>query len=208
LGAEAQRGASGFDQARFNRLPFTRKEALDILGLVKTPDRLSALDFDASRATLTRSALREYRYVHIASHGLLNSLHPELSSIVLSMVDRAGRPQDGFLQTTDVYNLSLSANLVVLSACQTALGKEVKGEGLVGLVRAFMFAGTPRVVASLWTVPDVSTAELMTRFYRGMLVQHLPPSAALRQAQVSIWKEQRWTRPYYWAAFTLQGEWR
>jgi CHAT domain-containing protein/tetratricopeptide (TPR) repeat protein len=204
----AQRAASGFDLSKFNRLPFTRKEALDILELVNASERLSALDFDASRATATKAALNQYRFVHIASHGLLNSLHPELSGIVLSMVDRAGKPQDGFLQTTDVYNLSLNADLVVLSACQTALGQEVRGEGLVGLARAFMYAGAPRVVASLWTVPDVSTSELMTRFYRGMLVENLRPAAALRQAQLSIWKEHRWARPYYWAAFTLQGEWK
>jgi CHAT domain-containing protein/tetratricopeptide (TPR) repeat protein len=203
-----QRAASGFDLTKFNRLPFTRKEALDILELVNPGERLSALDFDASRATATKAALNQYRYVHIASHGLLNSLHPELSGIVLSMVDRAGKPQDGFLQTTDVYNLSLNADLVVLSACETALGQEVRGEGLVGLARAFMYAGAPRVVASLWTVPDVSTSELMTRFYRGMLVENLRPAAALRQAQLSIWKEHRWARPYYWAAFTLQGEWK
>jgi CHAT domain-containing protein/tetratricopeptide (TPR) repeat protein len=204
----AQRAASGFDQAKFPRLPFTRKEALDIMELVNPSQRLSALDFDASRATATKAALNQYRFVHIASHGLLNSLHPELSGLVLSTVDRAGKPQDGFLQTTDVYNLSLNADLVVLSACQTALGTEVRGEGLVGLARAFMYAGSPRVVASLWTVPDVSTSELMTRFYRGMLVEKLRPAAALRQAQLSIWKEHRWARPYYWAAFTLQGEWR
>lgn len=204
----AERSASGFDQSKFSRLPFTRKEALDILELVTPSQRLSALDFDASRATATKAALNQYRFVHIASHGLLNSLHPELSGIVLSTVDRAGKPQDGFLQTTDVYNLSLNADLVVLSACQTALGTEVRGEGLVGLARAFMYAGSPRVVASLWTVPDVSTSELMTRFYRGMLLQNLRPAAALRQAQLSIWKEHRWARPYYWAAFTLQGEWR
>jgi CHAT domain-containing protein/Tfp pilus assembly protein PilF len=204
----AERGPSGFDQAKFNRLPFTRKEAQDILELVKPSDRLSALDFDASRSNVTKAGLNQYRFVHIASHGLLNSLHPELSGLVLSMVDRAGKPQDGYLQTTDVYNLSLNADLVVLSACQTALGQEVRGEGLVGLARAFMYAGAPRVVASLWTVPDVSTSELMTRFYRAMLVQNLRPAAALREAQLSIWKEHRWARPYYWAAFTLQGEWK
>jgi CHAT domain-containing protein/Tfp pilus assembly protein PilF len=206
--AGAERSASGFEQAHFERLPSTRKEGLDILGLVPRRDRFSALDFDASRATATSGELNRYRFVHIASHGLLNTMHPELSGVVLSLVDRAGRTQNGFLQTTDVYNLKLNADLVVLSACQTALGKEVHGEGLVGLTRAFMYAGTPRIVASLWSVPDVSTAELMTRFYKGILVNGLRPSAALRQAQVSIWKEQRWARPYYWAAFTLQGEWR
>jgi CHAT domain-containing protein len=98
--------------------------------------------------------------------------------------------------------------LVVLSACQTALGKEIKGEGLVGLTRGFMYAGSPRVVASLWRVPDRATAELMKRFYKGMLEEGQRPAAALRAAQVSLWKEQRWRDPYYWAAFVLQGEWR
>jgi CHAT domain-containing protein len=208
VSGEHTTAAKPVDASRFDRLPFTRKEALDILNLVGPEERLSALDFDASRSTVTKPGLNQYRFVHIASHGLLNSLHPELSGVVLSMVDRSGHPQDGFLQTTDVYNLSLNADLVVLSACQTALGTEVKGEGLVGLARAFMYAGTPRVVASLWTVPDVSTSQLMMRFYRGMLVENLPPAEALRQAQVSIWKEHRWSRPYYWAAFALQGEWR
>ncbi len=204
---EATRSASGFDPVRLDRLTFTRREAVDILALVPAEKKFAALDFDASRTVATSGALGDYRFVHIASHGLVNSLHPELSSIVLSMVDRNGHAQNGFLQTTDVYNLRLKADLVVLSACQTALGQEVRGEGLVGLTRAFMYAGSSRVVASLWTVPDASTAELMTRFYKGMLTGGLRPAAALRQAQISIWKEQRWARPYYWAAFTMQGEW-
>jgi CHAT domain-containing protein/Tfp pilus assembly protein PilF len=208
VAAEAEKSESGLRQGAFERLPATRKEGVQILGLVPPRDSLSALDFDASRATALSGELSKYRLVHIASHGLLNTLHPELSGLVLSLVDRTGRAQNGFLQTTDIYNLTLNSDLVVLSACQTALGKEVRGEGLVGLTRAFMYAGSPRVVASLWTVPDVSTAELMARFYKGMLADGLRPAAALRQAQISIWKEQRWTRPYYWAAFTLQGEWR
>ena len=207
-GAERSRSLSGFEQLALERLTFTRREAEDILALVPRTASFSALDFDASRSTVTNGALNGYRFVHIASHGLVNSLHPELSSIVLSLVDRSGHPENGFLQSTDIYNLKLNAELVVLSACQTALGKEVRGEGLVGLTRAFMYAGVPSVLASLWTVPDRSTAELMTRFYRGMLVGKMPPAAALREAQVSMWKESRWSRPYYWAAFILQGEWR
>jgi CHAT domain-containing protein/Tfp pilus assembly protein PilF len=196
------------DRPTFQRLLSTHQEGMNILGLVRPRERLSALDFDASRATASSGALSQYRFVHIASHGILDSLHPELSGLVLSLVDRAGRPQNGFMQTPDIYNLKLNADMVVLSACQTALGREDRGEGLVGLTRAFLYAGVPRVVASLWTVPDVSTAQLMTRFYKGILVNGLRPSEALRQAQVSIWKEQRWARPYYWAGFTLQGEWR
>lgn len=204
----AKAEAAAGQRPAFERLLSTRQEGLNLLGLVTPAERLSALDFDASRATASGGALSQYRFVHIASHGILDSVHPELSGLVLSMIDRAGRPQNGFLQTTDIYNLKLNADMVVLSACQTALGREERGEGLVGLTRAFLYAGVPRVVASLWTVPDVSTAQLMTRFYRGILVNGLPPSEALRRAQISIRQEQRWERPYYWAGFTLQGEWR
>jgi CHAT domain-containing protein/tetratricopeptide (TPR) repeat protein len=206
-GPEPERAAA-FGRTTFDRLIFTRREAENILAMAPAGAGYSALDFDASRATVLSGALRDYRYVHIASHGLVNPLHPELPSIVLSLVDRAGKPRDGFLQAADIYNLKLNADLVVLSACQTALGKDVRGEGLVGLTRAFMYAGTPAVVASLWTVPDRSTAELMRRFYQGMLKDNLRPAAALRRAQIALWKDSRWSRPYYWAAFTLQGEWK
>jgi len=202
------RGAPAFGRTTFDRLTFTRREAENILALAPPGTGFSAFDFDASRAMVLSGALRDYKYVHIASHGLVNSFHPELPSIVLSLVDRGGRPRDGFLQAADIYNLKLNADLVVLSACQTALGKDVRGEGLVGLTRAFMYAGSSAVVASLWTVPDRSTAELMRQFYRGMLVENLRPAAALRRAQIALWKDSRWTRPYYWAAFTLQGEWK
>jgi CHAT domain-containing protein len=203
-----ERSVAGFEHPSLPRLTFTRREAEAILALLPPSAGFSALDFDASRATIMSGAMSQYRFVHIASHGLVNAIHPELSSIVLSLVDRSGHRQDGFLQTTDIYNLKLNAELVVLSACQTALGKEVRGEALVGLTRAFMYAGAPSVLASLWTVSDRSTAKLMTRFYQGMLVEKLRPAAALRDAQISMWKDGRWTRPYYWAAFTLQGEWR
>jgi CHAT domain-containing protein len=146
--------------------------------------------------------------VHVATHGLLNSQHPELSGIVLSLVDEQGHPQDGFLRLHEIYNLKLGADLVVLSACRTALGKEIKGEGLVGLTRGFMYAGVPRVLASLWDVRDEATAELMKRFYHSMLKDGLRPAAALRAAQVALWREKRWESPYYWAGFVLQGEWR
>jgi len=206
-GPEQERAAA-FGRTTFDRLIFTRREAENILALAPPNAGFSALDFDASRALVLSGALRDYRYVHIASHGLVNPFHPELPSIVLSLVDRGGKPRDGFLQAADIYNLKLNADLVVLSACQTALGKDVRGEGLVGLARAFMYAGSNAVVASLWTVPDRSTAELMRQFYHGMLKENLRPAAALRQAQIALWKDSRWTRAYYWAAFTLQGEWK
>ena len=190
------------------RLPGTRREADQILALVPRSQSKAAFDFAASRQTAASKELAEYRYVHFATHGFLNSLHPELSGIVLSMVDDKGNPQDGFLLAHEVFNLKLSAELVVLSACRTGLGKQVRGEGLVGLTRGFMYAGAPRVVVSLWSVSDEATAELMAVFYRGMLSEKLRPAAALRAAQISLMKEGRWQSPFYWAAFTLQGEWR
>ena len=116
------------------------------------------------RATATSPVLGRYQILHFATHSLLNNQHPELSGIVLSLVDEQGQPQDGFLRLHDIYNLNLQADLVVLSACQTRVGKEIKGEGLVGLTRGFMYAGAPRVVASLWKVSDAATAELMRAF--------------------------------------------
>jgi CHAT domain-containing protein len=127
---------------------------------------------------------------------------------VFSLVDAQGNPQNGFLDLEDIYNLELPVDMVVLSACQTALGTEIRGEGLVGMTRGFMYAGAPRVVASLWKVNDASTADLMGRFYRAMLQEHLRPAAALRQAQLQMWKEKQWEDPFYWAAFTIQGEWK
>jgi CHAT domain-containing protein/predicted negative regulator of RcsB-dependent stress response len=196
-------------EGAFGRLLSTRREAAAISALVPERERMQALDFEASRTTALRPELGEYRIVHFATHGLLNNIHPELSGIVLSLVDKEGHQQDGFLRLQDIYNLKLSAELVVLSACQTGLGKEVKGEGLIGLTRGFMYAGAPRIVASLWKVDDRATSELMKRFYQGLLgPEALRPAGALRQAQLSIWKEKQWREPYYWAAFVLQGEWK
>src|SRR6266508_2423155 len=196
-------------EAGFGRLLSTRREAGAISALVPERERMQALDFEASRTTALRPELGEYRIVHFATHGMLNNIHPELSGIVLSLVDKEGQPQDGFLRLQDIYNLKLPAELVVLSACQTGLGKEIKGEGLIGLTRGFMYAGAPRIVASLWKVDDRATSELMKRFYQGMLgPEALRPAGALRQAQLSIWKQKQWREPYYWAAFVLQGEWK
>jgi CHAT domain-containing protein len=194
--------------ASLERLIYTRQEADAIAALAPQGKSLKAVDFDASRERVMAAETGQYRIVHFATHGLINSQHPELSGVVLSLVDESGQPQDGFLRLHDVYNLKLGADLVVLSACRTALGKEVKGEGLMGLVRGFMYAGAPRIVASLWDVKDEATAELMKRFYEGMLKRGMRPAAALRAAQVGMWKEKRWEAAYHWAGFALQGEWR
>lgn len=197
------------ERVSIQRLPFTRLEADEILSLVPASASKRALDFDASRATATSAELGEYRYVHFATHGILNSEYPELSGIVLSLVGRDGTEQDGFLWAHEVFNLHLPVEMVVLSGCRTGLGKEIKGEGLVGLTRGFMYAGAARVMVSLWDISDEASAELMAQLYRRMLgKEHLSPAAALRAAQLAVWKEQRWQAPYYWAAFVLQGETR
>jgi CHAT domain-containing protein len=190
------------------RLKFTRQEADQILAEAPRAKNLRAIDFKANRATATGGELSKYRYVHFATHGYVDSEHSDLSAIVLSLVDEDGKPQDGFLRVLDIYNLNLPAELVVLSACETGLGKETKGEGLVGLTQGFMYAGARRVVVSLWNVNDKATADLMARFYRGMLREKKTPAAALRAAQMEMSRQKQWQSPYYWAAFTLQGEWR
>lgn len=189
------------------RLPFTRQEAEAIVALTPANEHKQAIGFAACRAAALDPELSQYRYVHFATHGLLNSTHPDLSGIVLSLVDENGKDQNGFLLTDEIYNLHLPAELVVLSGCKTGFGKEIKGEGLLGLTRGFMYAGAARMVVSLWDVNDRSTAELMAQFYRRMLGKtQLRPAAALREAQVAMWKSSRWHAPYYWAAFVLQGE--
>jgi CHAT domain-containing protein/tetratricopeptide (TPR) repeat protein len=190
------------------RLPGTRHEAEQIVAMVPTIERRLALDFAASRDTVTSAELSQYRYVHLSTHGLLNSVHPELSGLVFSLVNERGESQDGFLRAHEIFNLKLSPEVVVLSACQTGLGKNIRGEGLVSLTRGFMYAGAPRVIVSLWGVSDLGTTELMVRFYHGMLKEGMRPAAALRAAQVSLMNDKRWASPYYWAPFTLQGEWR
>jgi CHAT domain-containing protein/Tfp pilus assembly protein PilF len=194
-------------QTTFSRLLFSRKEADAILKEAPPGGGMKALDFNASLATVASPELSRYRIVHFATHGLLNSRHPELSGLVLSLVDEHGRTRPGFLALEAIYNLTLPADMVVLSACETGLGKEVQGEGLVGITRGFMYAGATRVVASLWKVNDAATADLMERFYRGIFKDRLQPAAALRRAQVEMWKHKRWSLPYYWAGFVIQGEW-
>ena len=206
----ALRSVRGVDErAGLRRLLFSRDEAEAILSAVRPRQSgLEALDFRASRKMAMSDELSQYRIIHFSTHGLLDSRRPELSGLVLSLVDEAGQPQEGFLRLHEIYNLRLNADLVVLSACQTGLGKDVRGEGLIGLTRGFMYAGTPRVVASLWQVDDAATAELMKRFYKGVLHEKLPPAAALRVAQIEMLKKRHWQSPYYWGAFVLQGEWR
>jgi len=195
-------------QLSIPRLPFTRWEADQILAVARSGSNLKAVDFRANRTIATGGELSKYRYVHFATHGYLDTTRAGLSAIVLSLFDEEGKPLDGFLRTHDVYNLKLPAELVVLSACETGLGKDVRGEGLEGLTRGFMYAGARRVVVSLWNVNDKATASLMQRLYTGMLRNNKTPAAALRAAQVELLRTTQWQSPYYWAPFVMQGEWR
>jgi CHAT domain-containing protein len=192
----------------FPRLIFSRLEAEEIYATVAPGDATKALDFDASKGTVASKKLGEYKIVHLATHGLVNSEHPALSGLVFSLIDRQGRSRDGFLRLSDIYNLELNADLVVLSACQTALGKQINGEGLIGMTRGFMYAGSPRVIASLWKVEDRATAELMKKFYEALLKNGKRPAEALRSAQMWMLNQTRWKEPYHWAGFVLQGEWK
>jgi CHAT domain-containing protein len=189
----------------FPRLLASREEAEAIMRIIPWQTGLTALDFEASRGLVSSPQLAQYRIVHFATHAEIDSQDPEQSRIVLSRFKADGQPEDGFLRMSDIYELHLPADLVVLSACQTGLGKDVRGEGLIGLTRAFMYAGASGVTASLWKVDDEATAELMKRFYQGMFRDDLPPAAALRQAQIAMWQQSRWHAPYYWAAFVIQG---
>jgi CHAT domain-containing protein/Tfp pilus assembly protein PilF len=196
------------ESQEFVRLRFSRIEADEIARMVPGDGTLKALDFDASRDRVLTGDLGRYRIVHFATHAVVNNQHPELSGVVLSRVDRDGNPRNGFLRLYDIYNLHLSSDLVVLSACETALGGEIQGEGLIGLTRGFLYAGAPRVVASLWQIDDRAAAEVMRRFYTAMLEGRERPVAALRSAQIALWKAKGWANPYYWAAYTLEGEWQ
>lgn len=191
---------------KLDRLVFTAEEARAILSVA--PAGLSATGFDANLANAKDPSLAQYRVIHFATHGQWDSVVPESSGLVFSLVDRNGKPQNGLLAVADIFRLRLPVELIVLSGCETGLGKEIHSEGLVGLTRAFMHAGATRVMASLWEVDDYATSRLMEKFYRHLYFGKQSPPAALRQAQLELAAESRTADPYYWAAFQIQGEWR
>jgi CHAT domain-containing protein len=192
---------------KLSRLSATDWEARRIASLVSDGKVVS--NFAASREAALDPALGEYRFIHFATHAIINAENPDLSAIALSQVDERGRPLNGLLSTQDIHHLRLSAELVVLSACRTGLGKDAPGEGLLSLTRGFLSSGAARVIVTLWSIEDQATAEMMSRFYRRMLgPQAMTPAAALRATQEEMWREGRWGAPYYWGGFALQGDWR
>jgi CHAT domain-containing protein/predicted negative regulator of RcsB-dependent stress response len=202
----AFRGFDGLNErGGLRRLTYSSEEADSIFAAASGAARI-VKGFEASRENVMADEIAQYQVVHFATHGLVNTEHPELSGIVLTMIKPDGSPVDGFLQLHDVFNLKLSAELTVLSACDTGLGKDVRGEGLIGLTRGLMFAGSRSVVASLWKVDDRATAVLMGHFYKAMFQDGLPRAAALRYAKEQLRKEPAWSAPFFWAGFVLQGE--
>jgi CHAT domain-containing protein len=192
------------------RLPASRDEANAIASVLRSGDPQAvqvALDFDASRAHVLRDGLTRFRLVHFATHGVVDTRHPEMSGLILSLVDKKGRRQDGYLRLGDIYKLRLSADLVVLSSCDSALGKDLDSEGIIGLPRGFLYAGAKSVIASLWKVNDDATATLMSRLY-ARIRKGEGPGSALRGAQLEMIRDEQWSNPYYWAAFVLQGDYK
>lgn len=206
-GALARRDATLEWLESLPRLPASRDEAHAIAELAGPGRAIVRLDFAAGRGALFDAELRAPDVLHLASHAIIDEAQPELSGIVLSLVDARGSRVRGFVPLIEVYDLPIAADLVVLSACRSAGGAEVPGEGLSSLTRGFMHAGALRVVASLWSVEDAATAAFMRSFYRALFAQGLPAAAALRTAQAELRASARWASPYYWAAFTLHGDW-
>jgi len=198
-----------FNDPEFPQLPFSRQEAEAILSLVPRGQRtLRALGDQATRELAMSGKLASYQIVHFATHAINHPEYPQLSSIVLSKVGASGRAQEAHLRLQDIQNLELPADLIVLSACRTALGRDVSGEGYMSLTQGFMYAGAARVVVSLWNVNEESTPKFMGRFYRALFYEGKSPAEALRVAQRWMAQETPWRSPYYWAGFELQGEWR
>ena len=194
-----------FDPTALTRL-FHAKRELDSLGEVAGNKSLIVREYDATRDRFLHTDLTQFAILHLVTHGYFNPKHPQNSGFVLSDIDRDQRHMQGFIGLREIYELRAPVLLVVLSACQTALGENVRGEGLMGMTRGFMHAGASSVVASLWEVDDRATAELMKLFYSNMLKRGMKTGEALRAAQNTIRQRPEWRSPHYWAAFTLQGE--
>jgi CHAT domain-containing protein len=202
-----KRSAKTLNRRGWSQLPNTKIEAQEILKLVSDESSVSAFSFDANYNWATSKNLNQFQILHFATHGFVNPEQPELSGIVLSLVNKNGKQIPGYLRLADLFEQDYPAELIVLSACQTGLGKNVSGEGIVGLTRGLMYAGASRVALSLWNVSDEGTSVLMQEFYKQMLQENKNPTQALRDAQRKLWANPDWRNPYYWAAFTLQGEW-
>jgi len=187
-----------------SRLPASKTEAETVSNAVGGSEMF--MGFDATRDRLLSTNLADYRVVHLATHGFLDPERPELSSLVFSRYDQAGKQIDESIRMHDIYSMKLNADLVVLSACQTGTGKEIKGEGVMGLNTAFLQAGARSVVSTLWQVEDNAANQLMKEFYGRMVSDGMSPSAALRAAQIKLYQDPQFRSPFFWAAFTVHGD--
>lgn len=192
----------------FERLPATRSEAERLIALFGSDQVTAVMGFEANRQRVLNELEQENRQIiHYATHGIASTTDPGVSSLVLSLFDPEGQPIDGFIRLNDIKKMKLNADLVVLSACETAVGRVVEDEGVLGLARAFIYAGAPRLLVSQWSVDDEATAALMASFYEGLVEDRLGPGEALRRAQLEVASQKKWAAPYYWAAFQLIGDW-
>lgn len=190
------------------RLPASKTEADSIIGILGTSKTDNYSGFSANRERLLNANASDYKILHLATHGLINEEHPELSGIVLSRFGENGQKLDEFVRLQDIYGMNLSADLVVLSACETGIGKQVRGEGLMSLNNAFLSVGAKSVMSSLWKVEDNATLELMKNFYSSLADEKVTPSKALQKAQIKMWGSGQYKSPFYWAAFTVQGDYK
>ena len=190
------------------RLLATEEEAQSVMRFAPAGASILLTGFAASRESTLNQGLQDYRILHFATHSLVNPRYPSLTGLLLSTIDERGQPQNGLLQLHDIYGLRLNADLVVLSGCQTGLGENLSGEGLIGLTQGFLYAGSRSVVVSLWNVQDKSTANLMANFYQAMLKEGVAPADALHRAKLAMYRQDGSSPPFYWSAFVIQGEYR
>lgn len=202
---EMKLNGEAFDPTVVPRL-FHAKRELDSLRKLAGESALIVSDYDATRERFLNTDLSHFAILHLVTHAYYIQNHPENSGFLLSNISSNQKELSSFVGLREIYELRAPVFLVVLSACQTALGENLRGEGLMSLTRGFMHAGASSVVASLWEVDDRATAELMQLFYNNMLQHGMKTSEALRAAQNSIRQRPEWRSPHYWAAFTLQGE--
>ena len=188
------------------RLPSTRDESQLILNTFGSRNSSELFGFAANRVRFLASEAANYKVLHFATHGILNESEPELSGIVLSRYDEQGKKIDGFVRLHDIYGLKLSSDLAVLSACDTAKGEEIKGEGLMSLTNAFLQVGVRSVISSHWKVDDYASQKLMSSFYRILAKEKVAPSEALRKAQIEMLQDPNYKSPFYWSAFTSHGD--
>lgn len=198
-----------FAGGMYESLPRSRVEGQLLTQLaLKRGKVMSAYGYEANRDLVMKGKLSDFRYLVFATHGINDPIHPELSAIVLSQRGPTGELLKGHLRVQDIKSLDLKADLVFLSGCDTSLGSKLVGEGFMGLVQGFMYAGVPRVIANLWSVREEATPTFSEHVFRSILIDGSSPAKALREAQIWMAEKSEWRSPFYWAGFEIHGDWR